>query len=477
MNAANCALANGLVSAAYVQQGQQALTARCNLVKSLLSQRKLPVDGWDDATIEMLLQDAACMDSNNFLNNVGVGEREARVASDLVARRHYRLAHGMGRSGDVAAEQPKAAGSSMLVKLTNILTQHALQLAGMLDVKAITVLPVATGMAITLTLLAMKAACPQTVKYVLWPRIDQKTCLKAITSAGLQPVVIENLLVGDQLTTDLEAVKTQVEKLGAETILCVLTTSSCFAPRGADKLVDIAKLCSSVGVGHVINNAYGVQSSALCKLITSAWRKGRVDAVVQSTDKNFMVPVGGAVIAAGPRTPSLIEAINRTYPGRASMSPLLDLLITLLHWGQTGWQKVLQERESLYVYTREQLELVAAELQERVLQTPDNPISLGFTLSNLHLTADKAGQTDAQTKHVSFLGSMLFKRCVSGTRVIARGTKQNAAGISFTGFGAHCDAYPCDYLTVAAALGTSKADVLSFLSKLKQCYSALREQQ
>lgn len=365
----------------------------------------------------------------------------------------------------------------MLVKLTNILTQHALQLAGMLDVKAITVLPVATGMAITLTLLAMKAARPQTAKYVLWPRIDQKTCLKAIASAGLQPVVIENLLVGDQLTTDLEAVKTQVEKLGADTIVCVLTTSSCFAPRGADKIVDIAKLSSSIGVGHIINNAYGVQSAALCKLITSAWRKGRVDAVVQSTDKNFMVPVGGAVIAAGPRTPSLIEAINRTYPGRASMSPLLDLLITLLHWGQNGWQKVLQERENLYVYTREQLELVAAELQERVLQLPDNPISLGFTLSNLHSIADKAGQTDAQTKHVSFLGSMLFKRCVSGTRVVARGAKQNVAGIGFTGFGAHCDAYPCDYLTVAAALGTSKADVLSFLSKLKQCYLALQEQQ
>ena len=47
------------------------------------------------------------MDSNNFLANIGVGEREARVASSLVARRHYRLAHGMGRSGDVAAEQPK----------------------------------------------------------------------------------------------------------------------------------------------------------------------------------------------------------------------------------------------------------------------------------------------------------------------------------------------------------------------------------
>ena len=47
------------------------------------------------------------MDSNNFIDNVGVGEREARVSCPLVARRHYRLAHGIGRSGDVAAEQPK----------------------------------------------------------------------------------------------------------------------------------------------------------------------------------------------------------------------------------------------------------------------------------------------------------------------------------------------------------------------------------
>lgn len=47
------------------------------------------------------------MDSNNFVDNIGVGEREARVACGLVARRHYGLAHGIGRSGDVAAEQPK----------------------------------------------------------------------------------------------------------------------------------------------------------------------------------------------------------------------------------------------------------------------------------------------------------------------------------------------------------------------------------
>ena len=101
------ALAEGLVSKAYINQGSQATARRSKLVTSLLSERRLPKDGWDDHSIESFLSEAAMMDSNNFLDNVGVGEREARVYSPLVARRHWNLAHGIGRSGDVAAEQPK----------------------------------------------------------------------------------------------------------------------------------------------------------------------------------------------------------------------------------------------------------------------------------------------------------------------------------------------------------------------------------
>ena len=32
---------------------------------------------------------------------------------------------------------------------------------------------------------------------------------------------------------------------------------------------------------------------------------------MQSTDKNFLVPVGGAVIAAGKKDASLVDAVNR----------------------------------------------------------------------------------------------------------------------------------------------------------------------
>jgi hypothetical protein len=91
--------------------------------------------------------------------------------------------------------------------------------------------------------------------------------------------------------------------------------------------------------------------------LTSACRRGRVDVIVQSTDKNFMVPVGGAVITApsGIGRGWLVDAVARGYPGRAAMTPLLDLLTTLLYWGVAGWKQQLQQREELYVYLRWEL--------------------------------------------------------------------------------------------------------------------------
>lgn len=78
-------------------------------------------------------------------------------------------------------------------------------------------------------------------------------------------------------------------------------------------------------------------------------------------------------------------------------------------------------------------------------------------------------QTARRNKPVTFLGSMLFRRAVSGTRVVARGKEQTVAGHCFKGYGAHCDAYPCDYLTFAAALGTTERDVDEFIRRLGVC--------
>lgn len=96
------------------------------------------------------------MDTNNFIHKVGVGERESRIYSALISRRHYNMGHGIGRSGDVSATQPKAAGSSLIVKLSKHLAKDALKVAGY-QISELIVMPLATGMALTMCLLALKS--------------------------------------------------------------------------------------------------------------------------------------------------------------------------------------------------------------------------------------------------------------------------------------------------------------------------------
>jgi O-phospho-L-seryl-tRNASec:L-selenocysteinyl-tRNA synthase len=103
------------------------------------------------------------------------------------------MGHGIGRSGDVSAVQPKAAGSSLIAKLTKHLSKDAIKLCGYQDVADAIILPLATGMTLTLCLQTIKSTRMQ-AKYVLWPRIDQKTCLKCIITANLTPIAIENII-------------------------------------------------------------------------------------------------------------------------------------------------------------------------------------------------------------------------------------------------------------------------------------------
>ncbi|XP_069374607.1 O-phosphoseryl-tRNA(Sec) selenium transferase isoform X2 [Paralichthys olivaceus] len=342
MNSENFTLSEKIVSASYVRQGSQARRGHEQLIRHLLEQGKCPEEGWSESTIELFLNELAVMDSNNFLGNCGVGEREGRVASSLVARRHYRLIHGIGRSGDIAAIQPKAAGSSLLNKLTNSVVLDILKLAGVRSVASCFVVPMATGMSLTLCFLTLRHRRPK-ARYIIWPRIDQKSCFKAMITAGFEPVVVENILEGDELRTDLETVERKIEELGADNILCVHSTTSCFAPRVPDRLEELATICAKYNIPHIVNNAYGVQSSKCMHLIQQGARVGRIDAFVQSLDKNFMVPVGGAIIAGFDE--SFVQEISQMYPGRASASPSLDVLITLLTLGASGYKKLLSERK------------------------------------------------------------------------------------------------------------------------------------
>jgi len=547
------------------------------MLSSLLSERKLPLNGWDDLMIEYALNELAMMDSNNYPKNVGVGEREGRVYSSLVAKRHYNLSHGIGRSGDIAEVQPKAAGSSLIAKLTNILATYAItRICGFSSLKHGQVLPMATGMSLALSMMALKSACKNekpNAKYVIWPRIDQKSCFKCIFVAGLIPIVIENRLVpssggsrvGCQIETDTAAVEEAIATHGAENILCVLSTTryvhlplvycivlhcivlrrhmnvdllmlwfkskhcctcSCFAPRRPDKIDEIAKLCAHHGVGHVVNNAYGLQCTSIAKLVNRACTVGRVDYVVQSTDKNFLVPVGGAIVSSP--SPACIDSLTKCYAGRASLDPILDLFITLLSMGERGLKGLLTERERLFAHLNTSLEALCVWNRDSdagglaLVHSPENPISVAISIqylaemqSQLQLEqaavtcrvsqetvtepelgsfpsvsvgdvrppasegADAGAGTSTGAAPTAFdvnsIGAMLFYNCVSGTRVIYRQAKPTVInGFSFTNWGSHANAFPSmPYITAAVAVGMTEEDVTKFISEftkvLKKC--------
>jgi len=495
MNAQHFDLMRDLINPNYALQAEQARNSRSTMITTLLSQRRLPDKGWDDDSIKMLLEELASFDTNNFMGNVGVGEREGRVISELVRQRHFGLTHGIGRSGDVMAEQPKAAGSSLIVQLTRYLALDAIRVAGIKAAKACCVLPAATGLTMTLVFLAMKQLRP-TGRYVVWSRIDQKSCFKAIGAAGLQPVVVElkPLEGSDSLGTDLDGIRAAIERVGAENVLCICTTTSTFAPRVPDSVDEVAKIAKELDVPHVINNAYGLQCSKCTHLIETGCRTGRIDAFVQSTDKNFLVPVGGAIVASP--SSKLVDKVSELYPGRASMSPLLDLFITLLSLGSSGWKKLLDDRKNNAKWFQDQLTAAATRQGLRVLNVPANKISFAVDLTPLAKSLESKGQGDVD--HLTFLGSALFTRRVSGPRVVlcaqpdgsgeeapssgggegetleaqapsekVKGKfKKTIDGISFQSYGAHADTYPCCYLTAACALGATKDEMEAFITRL-----------
>jgi len=244
----------------------------------------------------------------------------------------------------VSAVQPKAVGSSLLLEISRLLALDAIQIAGFATAKHTAMLPVATGMSLTLVMRAIHEERPLADE-VVFLRVDQKSCIKSIRTAGLQPIVVSGTIQGDEVVTDLKFLEAHLQARSEKTV-CVLSNTSCFAPRSPDSLVKVALLCSKYKVPHVVNNAYGVQSRKCCHLLDAASRMGRVDITVQSVDKNFMVPVSGCLLAARDR--KLVMLTCQAYPGRASGTAMLDVAITLLSMGRSIWRKLLDRREESY---------------------------------------------------------------------------------------------------------------------------------
>ncbi|UCE11263.1 MAG: O-phosphoseryl-tRNA(Sec) selenium transferase [Candidatus Thorarchaeota archaeon] len=414
------------------RRGGTTLDALLGPIKDLLNRKRFPEKPFSDSQVEMLLQFLSSMDSDKDPKAVRVGEREGRVASPLVERLSSGFNHGIGRSGHLNAPQPKAAGASEMQVLANRISLDAIRQLGLPNVRDGIVLPLATGMALGLIFASLRR--DENIRCVLYPRIDHTSPKRGIALAGLDEIPVATIIEDDSVNVDMSDLE---NKMSRTKNYAVLATTTFFPPRAMDPVKTIARFCADRDVPLVVNNAYGVQSENVMREVMTSIDAGRVDAIVQSSDKNFLTPVGGSVVVS-PKE-STITSIAETYAGRASAAPIVQTLASLLLIGLEKYRTMREEQKSNFGLLGEKLDVIASSVGQRVLSV-SNPVAYAMTLDGL----------DAHE-----IGSRLFNRRVTGPRAIALGEK-----------GSCVDHYPHSYIVMNAAIGVTKNDVEGATAKL-----------
>jgi O-phospho-L-seryl-tRNASec:L-selenocysteinyl-tRNA synthase len=430
-----------------LDRGQIVLNNFMKPIKTLFEQKSVPQNPWTDQQIEFLLAALSNMDTDKDSDAARVGEREARIASQLHLKTSAGFCHGVGRSGFLTAPQPKAPGGSIMYEISNYLARDILRNFGLPNVKEAIVVPLCTGMSLSLTLAALRPEGNDIKRTILIPQIDHKSLLKSIELMGLKPKIINGKIFGDAVRIPVEDIETNIDN----DCYAIISLTSFFPPREPDNLKEISKIAQEKNLVHIIINAYGVQNSEWMKLIRSAIDAGRVDAIIQSTDKNFLTPVGGALIASPIK--ENIRRISQSYPGRASATPVVNFLISMLSLGIKGYQNLIEEQQLNRKLLEEKLSIVARNLNERILDIY-NPVAVALSLKNL------------KEEHLFAIGGALYNLRVTGPRVY--NPKESA-------FGTCCENYHTPYIVMNAAIGSKKEDVVSAVERFEKAYKQITQ--
>ena len=97
--------------------------------------------------------------------------------------------------------------------------------------------------------------------------------------------------------------------------------------------------------------------------------------------------------------------MNENYAGRASISPILDLFVSMLEMGSEGYSKEIKLRKQNYLRLKTELEKWALQNGEKIVANVRNRISLALTLKHIG------------KEHAKELGARLYRKGVMGARV------------------------------------------------------------
>ena len=434
-----------------LDRGQLVLNNFLKPMKTLFEQRNVPQKPWSEGQIEFLLQMLSNMDTDKDDKASRVGEREARIASSLHLKTSSGFCHGIGRSGFLTAPQPKAPGGSIMYELSNYLALNFLRKFGMPNIKKAIVVPQCTGMSLALCLGALRPNWNKknliNKRTVIVPQIDHKSLIKAINLMGMRIKTVEGKIFGDAVRIPIEDIEASLDS----DCFAVISLTSFFPPREHDNIKEISKFAKKNDLVHIVINAYGVQSPEWMKLIRVGIDAGRVDAIIQSTDKNVLTPVGGAIIASP--SEEIITKISQAYAGRASAAPIVNFLISMLSLGIEGYQKLLREQQHNRKLLENKLKGVAEKINEKILDV-FNPVAVAVSLNNL------------KKEQLFALGGALYNLRVTGPRVY--NPEESVFGTCST-------EYIVPYIVMNAAIGATSEDIISAVERFEKAYDQITQ--
>ncbi|MBA7518088.1 hypothetical protein ES705_10154 [subsurface metagenome] len=434
-----------------LDRGQLVLNNFLKPMKTLFEQRIVPQKSWSEGQIEFLLQMLSNMDTDKDDKASRVGEREARIASSLHLKTSSGFCHGIGRSGFLTAPQPKAPGGSIMYELSNYLALNFLRKFGMSNIKKAIVVPQCTGMSLALCLGALRPNWNDkkliNKRTVIVPQIDHKSLMKAINLMGMRIKTVEGKVFRDAVRIPIEDIEASLDS----DCFAIISLTSFFPPREHDNIKEISKFAKKNDLVHIIINAYGVQSPEWMKLIRVGIDAGKVDAIIQSTDKNVLTPVGGAIIASP--SEEIITKISQAYAGRASAAPIVNFLISMLSLGIEGYQKLLRAQQQNRKLLENKLKGVAEKINEKILDV-FNPVAVAVSLNNL------------KKEQLFALGGALYNLRVTGPRVY--NPEESVFGTCST-------EYITPYIVMNAAIGASSEDIISAVERFEKAYDQITQ--
>jgi O-phospho-L-seryl-tRNASec:L-selenocysteinyl-tRNA synthase len=275
------------------------------------------------------------------------------------------------------------------------------------------------------------------------PKAPGDALIKAFDLVGVKKKVVKGRKFGDAVRIPIEDIEASLDN----DCFAIISLTSFFPPREHDNIKEISKFAKKHDLVHIVINAYGVQSPEWMKLIRIGIDAGRIDAVIQSTDKNVLTPVGGAIIASP--SEDIITKISQAYAGRASATPVVNFLISMLSLGIEGYQQLLEEQQKNRKLLEDMMQKAAEKIDERILKV-FNPVAVAMSLNNL------------RKEQLFALGGALYNLRVTGPRVY---NPEESI------FGTCCAEYTTPYIVLNAAIGAKSQDIISAVDRFEKAYS------